>query len=240
MWEAIAMRGVVAVESPDAAHRGRAAEAGSAQPVDDDLMHRLAVVPCRLGRVDRQLDHGRHVGRRQRIPGGFELRTAHELPLPFAQADLRDCHERVAEQAAQFGKEHRDPFPGPHGGDHEGHVGTVMQELSALSPPEVGAPNSGQHGRALDFSPVQQLAGRFVGRHLVDAVLAPAIQGELCRLAWILAERDQADLAGQQRHPPQGEQPGPGKPQGLAEQRLDVPSSVHGGHGQRGIVRQRQ
>src|ERR1700728_4002733 len=97
----------------------------------------------------------------------------------------------MAEQATQFGKEHRDPFPGPHSGDHEGHVGAVVQELSALSPPEVRTVDPGQDGRAGDSSPVEQLAGSLKGRHLIDAILTRAEQGESGRLTGILTKPDQ-------------------------------------------------
>jgi len=182
--EVVAVRRLVAVEPPDAAHRGRATKAGRAQPADDDLVHRVAVVPCRLGRVDRQLDQGRHVGRcRSRcVPGVRELRTADDLPVPFTQADLRDRHDRMAEQPAQFGKEHRDPVSRSHRGERERRVRTVVQELSALSPPEVRAVDPRQHGSAGDSSPVQQVAGGLKGWHLISPFSAPAVHGQPRRL----------------------------------------------------------
>ena len=60
LQQTVAVRRVVAVETPDAPLRGRTAEPGTAQPLDDCAVHRLAVVQGRLGRVDHELVPDRH------------------------------------------------------------------------------------------------------------------------------------------------------------------------------------
>src|SRR6185437_15054762 len=62
LQQPVAVRGVVAVEAPDAAQRGGAAEPGRAQPPDDRAVHRLALVSDRLGGVDHELLPGAAVG----------------------------------------------------------------------------------------------------------------------------------------------------------------------------------
>ena len=105
----VAMRRMVAVETPHAALGGRAADPGGAQPPDDRAVDRLAVVKCGLRGVNHELLRQRQVGWRQTSLVGDRLglrhrwRAAEQFAVPLADADALEGQQGLAEQAAELG-----------------------------------------------------------------------------------------------------------------------------------------
>jgi hypothetical protein len=239
--EVLAVRCVVAVIAPDAADRGRAADPGRVQARHDGLVHGVTVMARGLGGVDRQFKLGRHAR-----PGAGRARgglgPADELPVPLAQPDLLDRHQRAAEQGAELGKQHRDPVSGADRDHHKRNVGVAAKELGVRWPgvPGVGAVDAGQHGGAGDPPAVQQLAGRFEGWYLVGPIPLPAVHGQPGGVPGLLAEPDRLYLARQQARSLDGDQPRPRQPQRLVEHRLDVGTGTDRDRGQRRPRRYRE
>jgi hypothetical protein len=239
--EVVAVRCVVAVIAPDAADRGRAADPGRVEALDDGPVHGVTVMARGLGGVDRQSELRRHARPDAGLaPGG--LRSAHELPVPLAQPDLLDRHQRAAEHRAELGKQHRDPVPGTDRDHHEGNVGVAAEELAVLRAgvPGVVAVDAGQHGGAGDPPAVQQLAGRFEGRHLVGPIPLTAVHGQPGGIPGLLAEPDRLYLARQKACSLDRDQPRPGQPHRLVEHRLDVGAGIDRDRGQRRLRRLRE
>ena len=232
--EVFAVRCVVAVISPDAADRGRPEDPGRVQALDDGPVHGVTVMARGLGRVDGQFELRRHARPGVGRPRGG-LGSADELPVPLAQPDLLDRHQRAAEQGAELGKQHRDPVSGTDGDHHKRNVGVAAEELGVLWPGVrgVGAVDAGQHGGAGDPPAVQQLAGRFEGRYLVGPIPLPAVHGQPGGVPGLLAKPDGLYLARQKACSLDGDQPRPGQPQRLVEHRLDVRAGTDRDRGQR-------
>ena len=92
---------VVAVESPDAAQGGRAADPGGAQPADDGAVDRLALVQRRLGGVDHELVPQRHAA--ASVPGSADGR-AEQLPSRLQMLTRSRVSSGSAQQPAQLGQ----------------------------------------------------------------------------------------------------------------------------------------
>lgn len=189
----------------------------------------------RLGGVDRQLQPRRHaLARCPRI----RPRPADELPVPLAQENFLDRHERMARHGPELGKSHSDPITGPDRDDRNRDIGNTAEELSMLTSPPRGAVDSGQDGRAGDVAPVQQFAGRLEGRDLVDTVLATEIQGQLGGFARVLAKPDRIYLAREKPCLPDCDESWAGQPRHLLEHCLDAGPGVDSdrGRGQRQVL----
>jgi hypothetical protein len=106
--------------------------------------------------------------------------------------------------------------------------------------PGVGAVDAGQHGRAGHPPAVEQLAGRFEGRHLVGAIPLPAVHGQPGGIPGLLAEPDRLDLARQKARSLDRDQPRPHQPQRLVQHRLDVGAGIDRDRGQRRLRRLRE
>ena len=109
--------GVVAVEAPDAAQGGRAADPGRAQPADDGAVDRLAVVQGRLGGVDHELVPQRPC-RCSSVPGSAPRAGRAARPSRLQMRTRSSVSSGPAQQPAELGQDPADPLARADRDDH--------------------------------------------------------------------------------------------------------------------------
>src|SRR6185312_8266983 len=217
--------------APDAEQRGGAAEPGRAQQLDDGAVHRLALVPDRLGRVDHELlPAGRPVP-----AGPGSAGPGHVLAVPFADTDPLQGEQRAAQQRAELGQHPADLLARADRDDHHRDLGVPAEEGGPLAAAVCGAVHAEQRGGAVDAAPVQQVADGDEGGHPVDSLLAAQVDGQLGRL---VGPRHGGVV--QQPGALHRDQAGAGQREGRAEYRLDLRPNVDRQRDQRQVLGQRQ
>jgi hypothetical protein len=178
LQQPVTVRRVVAVEAPDAALGGRAAEPGRTQPADDGPVDRLAVALGRFGGVHHELVPQREAG----LIGAGPGLGGQQPSLPLADADAFEGERRARQQRAEFGQHAADSFRGADGDDHHRDLGVPDEERGPFAAAVRGAVHAEQRGGAVDAAAVQQVADRHEGRDPAGPFLAAQVDGQLGRL----------------------------------------------------------
>jgi hypothetical protein len=235
------VRGVVAVETPDAALGGGAADPGRAEPPDDGAVDRLALVLDGFGGVDHELLPQGHA---VLVAAGRRLRGGEALAVAFADADALEGEQRAVKQRAELGQDPADLLAWADGDDHHRDLGVPAEEGRPFAAAVRGAVDAEQCGGAVDASAVQQVADRDEGGHAVGPLLAAQVDGQLGCVGQGGGAQVQggggSGGVGQQPGSLQGDQPGVVELDGLGENRLDAGAGVDRDRDQREVLGQGQ
>ncbi len=177
----VAVRLVVAVETPDAAQHGCATDGVRIpQPANQCAVDRCAVVVGGLGGVDHQLLAQCAAAA---VGGGQRRRPRQQPTVAFAHLNALDGCQRLVQHRFQLGQHLLHLGCGADSDEHDRHVDVAAEEPGAAALTVHGAVDAEKHRRAGEPVSVQHVADRVVGGRAVDAVLPADVEGQLDRVA---------------------------------------------------------